>query len=343
MNIIEIYNLGLWFKEHGEIAEQFYRSLSSEQIRQLRSFDDDGQNTFFKPLEKIPTEKLSLQQIEILKTLDVYRFVGFEGSKLIKETISLNSNNVGGLSSHFGRHADSLRQAHQKLYSLYKSIDELGLQTDLLGASNKKPTVRVIFKSNSSINNIKDWKDQSKLWHDTIRGITLSIDEAPEEVKVIGASTGSLILILTGTAVFTGLLASIMKDITSVAKNTIAVKIAWEDYKQKAMVTDEMKSQHNTLIENQEKEGKKKVIEGIIEQLPQDINGEQKNALENSIDNIFEFTENGGDLDFVGALTNDPENGELDKKFNDARNSIKEFQKERNTMLLLENPVGGEK
>jgi hypothetical protein len=203
-------------------------------------------------------------------------------------------------------------------------LSETSLQADADHA-----TIRIIFKSDASMNNVKDWKDYSKDWHDIIRGVAMSVGETPEDVKVVGASKGSLVMVLAGTATVTTLLAVIAKNLTGISKNVISAKIAWEEYKQKAIVTQTMEREHKKALKDQRDEGLRLAKAAALAALPAPVAGDAQNALESAVDKILGFAEKGGEMDFVAPSKNDEEEeNELMEAFATTRAAIAEFQEE---------------
>src|SRR5690606_37578263 len=111
----------------------------------------------------------------------------------------------------------------------------LGIASESLDEKEGYVTVRVGFKNDASIRNVKDWKTSAEDWYQIVRGLALVCGEAPEDTKVVGASTGSVILILSATYTFSKLLATISKHITGIAKDVIGVRVALEDLRGKKL------------------------------------------------------------------------------------------------------------
>jgi len=136
----------------------------------------------------------------------------------------------------------------------------------------------------------------------------MAANEAPENTKITGASTGSIILILVGTVTVTMLLAMISKNVAAVAKNGIDLVNQIEDLRNKKMLNAIIENQLREMGEKNKQEAHTEIFTDIQNTLPE-INGEQKTALELAIRKLLAFNEKGGDVDFVA-----PEIGEEDEE-----------------------------
>lgn len=168
----------------------------------------------------------------------------------------------------------------------------------------------------------------------------MAAGEPPEATRVVGASTGSVILILAGTVTVTTILALISKNIASVAKDAIGIANQIEDLRGKKLLNDTIEQE----LIKQETERKKEALEKIIDLVKgkvQALDGEKTNALESSVKKLLNFTEKGGNLDFVVPDSEEPSddgsaNDDQLKSLAEARDAVREYQAEREHIKLLE-------
>lgn len=347
MEVIELYRLSEWFEGQYSNLQEKYTQLArvlkhnSTQTQQQPVEDLLKDLTHF--LKRMPVEALSLQQLALLEKLGVEHLVGVKGARFVEESVKTTSYDPATAEIAIRTASDVLNQAAQRFSDYGTSIKQFGLAETSLQADTNHATIRIVFKSGASMNNVKDWKDYSKEWHDILRGVAMSAGETPEDVKVVGASNGSLIMVLAGTATVTTLLAVIAKNLTGISKNVISTKIAWEEYKQKAVVTETMEREHQKALKDQTDRGLRLAKEAAIEALPAPIDGDAKNNLESAVEKILGFATKGGEIDFVAPLESDEEeDNELMDAFASTRTAIAEFQEERQSVLLLENRVDEE-
>jgi len=332
MDVIELYRLSEWFEEQyselGGKYTQLAKVLKHNSTQPLQQPVEELLTDLTHFLRHMPVETLSLQQLALLEKIGIEHLIGAKGARFAEDAVKTTSYDPATAEVDIRTANDMLGQAAGHLSHYGTSIKQFGLSENSLQADADHATIRIIFKSDASMNNVKDWRDYSKDWHDIIRGVAMSVGETPEDVKVVGASKGSLVMVLAGTATVTTLLAVIAKNLTGISKNVISAKIAWEEYKQKAIVTQTMD---------------RLAKEAALAALPAPVAGDAQNALESAVDKILGFAEKGGEMDFVAPSENDEdEENELMEAFATTRAAIAEFQEERQSVLLLENKVGGD-
>jgi len=165
----------------------------------------------------------------------------------------------------------------------------------------------------------------------------MCVGESPNDTQVIGATNGSIILVLAGTATFVGLLALITKHLANVAKEGLVISNAIEDLRHKRilnrLVEDNLREQANQIKEN----GVKLIVDEAKKSLPEKINGEKEAALTKAVQKYLRFNELGGDVDFVSpAETEDPDDLVLDgAEIAHIRETIAQVRQIREDIKLL--------
>ena len=176
---------------------------------------------------------------------------------------------------------------------------------------------------------------------DIIRGIAMVAGEAPENTKVIGASTGSIILVLAATSTLTGLLALISKHVISVAKDVVEIRNQIEDLRAKKMLNVVMQNELQKMERDKKSNALAEVVSAIKAKMP-DLDGGQITALEASVKKLLTFNEKGGNVDFVAPQIDEEKFDDLHENedgvhdFRDARALIHDYQKVREQIKMLE-------
>lgn len=226
------------------------------------------------------------------------------------------------------------------------SLNQYDTLTEAATPIDGKITIRIQFKEDASIEDVVQWKKWSNEWHDIVRGISLSIGEAPEDTKVIGAGKGSLVMILSGTVAFTGALALITKHLTSIIKNVLQIANTIEDLRHKKFLNNTIENNLKKQSEKTKTDGVKIILAEVNKALPKALDGEQKQALENSIKKYLKFSDLGGDVDFVSppeTHEEDEENAGDDavsaEEITNIRNIIHEVRSLRDEVKLLTHQV----
>ncbi|MBU0825197.1 MAG: hypothetical protein KKA44_16270 [Alphaproteobacteria bacterium] len=348
MNINELKALSDWFHEHFSEVQKLYGKLLQpiqHNANQAGKQPLESQlNELIGYLEQMKFDDLSLQQINLLDDLGVSEYIGPQGARFVEGTIRTSEYDPSTAATRINDAINSITQAHDGFQAYRNSLSSLGIgesdddESDFI-------TIRIGFQNNASINNVTDLKNYSKDWYDIIRGIALAANEAPESTKVVGASTGSIILILAGTASVTAILALISKNIASVTKDIIGIAHQIEDLRGKKLLSSVIEKELKKLEGEKKKSAEEEIINLVSKKIP-GIDGEKITALSGSIRKLLTFNEKGGNVDFVAPEANYEivdENGIADNPIGTlaaAREAIHEYQEIREQIKLLTDQTG---
>ncbi len=349
MNITELFNLSEWYKSYFPKLLQNYNALHSVISNNAQQPNQQPIAEYLKNLQtflaSMDTAQLSLQQVKVLQELKVFELIGQEGVLFVEKTVRTNSYDPATSSAKLSAAIQNISSANERLTAYVNAINGMALEPRIVDEHEGRIIVRVGFKKDASINNVTDWKDSSKDWYDIIRGLALAARESPEDTKIVGATNGSIILVLAASALVTGLLAKIITHATKVSLDVITIQSAVEDLRQKRILTKTMENEFNKQEKSIRENGTKTIQAEVRKQLPNGTDGEVMNALDSSITKLLEFGEKGGDVDFV-APPEDEIEGEVDsvatadpllEEFKKARAAIQEYQYQRENLKLLEN------
>lgn len=285
-------------------------------------------------------DELSLEQLKVLNSLEVDAFMGREGAEYVETTVRTSNYDPATAVQRLTAAGKSIGNTRSLLAAYAEAVNNLGFGADDAEAEDGLITIRIGFRSDVAINNVTDWKDSAKDWYDIIRGLSMACEEKPEDVKVIGAETGSIILIMAGTAAFTALLATITKHITTAAKDVISVRVEVENLRQKQMLTKGMEAELRKL-EKEKADGAIATIEQLLEGKIKGKDGDVSVALASSIKKLLTFSEKGGTVDFVSPEEVEESEGDdavdagVRSALIEARSAIREYQGERESLKLL--------
>lgn len=244
MNIFELYDLATWFKTYLKPMRTAYTELQSATSNNASQPTKVPIEAPLSALVQFLTEmdigQLSLQQIELLRDLKVQELVGPEGARWIGSIVRAEAYDPATTNQNVTDAIETINAAGQKLSAYTGAIDQLGLERGKISDEDGRITVRIGFRNDASIRNVKDWKASADDWYQIVRGLAMMSGEAPEDTKVIGASTGSIILVLSATYALSKLLANIAKQITGTAKDVLSLQIELENLRQKRILTKAM-------------------------------------------------------------------------------------------------------
>ena len=345
MNVQELSRLAGWFAEEYPALNNLYTALVSPLQHNANQSSkqplESQMEALIAYLRAMKFDALSIQQLNLLSKLGVDQFIGQKGADYVSSSIKTSEYDPVTAGRKIEEAINLINRTQSSLEAYRNSIKALGVEGKDLDGDLDHILIRIGFQNDAAINHVVDWKNYSRDWYDIIRGIALSIGEAPEETKVVGASNGSIILVLSGTLLLTTILAKFSKQISGIAKDTISVMTEIETLRQKKLLTKTMESELRKIEKDRRDEGIQALLDDTKKLLPPEADGEASNALENSIKKLLTFNEKGGNVDFVApdVSESDDDDAEDQSAMNDAlaaaREAIQEYQTEREAVKLL--------
>lgn len=347
MNVGELLYLSRWYTDNfGQINSLYNDVISPIQHNASQSNKipvEEQLEKLLSYLKNMSFDDLSIQQLKTLYDLDVEDLLGPTGADFVASVIRVIDYDPQTAVNRLNEALGKLNEANSGFNSYISATKSLGLDRpdDFLGGD--LITVRVGFQDKAAIGNLADWKNSAKDWYDIIRGVAMAAGEAPEDTKVVGATSGSIILVLTATATVTGLLALISKTVTAVAKDVIGILSQIEDLRSKRYLNDVLETELKKLAKERQDNALIEISAAVEGKLP-NLAGDEKNALTLSIKKLLKFNEQGGRLDFVAPEPHDAQddvegNEHTRTAFDEVRAAIKAYQSVREEVKLLENGV----
>jgi len=150
-----------------------------------------------------------MEQKDFLNKIQIWRNIGDIGIEEINDLIVNNPVDLATLALKILEKINELKKGIDRINKIHSAIHDLNIEEKF--ESENEVIVRVRFTGDASINNIEDSKDWMKKWYIIGEGIARASSCTTHDIKVIGASTGSLILILQTIHEFADTLISIMK------------------------------------------------------------------------------------------------------------------------------------
>jgi len=346
MNVDELYRLATWYNNQFVELNRLYRALLEPINHNANQPDKRPVESELNALTEFLTgqhfDELSIEQLKMLSSLGVDAYLGAEGAAYVDASVRTSNYDPATAVQRLNQATQSINDTRGKLAAYLEAVNGLDFGPDDVVAEGGLITIRVGFQNDVAINNVTDWKDTAKEWYDIIRGLSMACEERPEDVKVIGAATGSIILIMAGTAAFTALLAQISKHIAAAAKDVISVRMEVENLRQKKLLTKGMEVELKK-IEKEKTDNAVTAIEQLLEGRVKGQNGDVSVALTASIKKLLTFSEKGGTVDFVAPDVDETEgedgdgaqDGSLKAALIEAKAAIREYQGERESLKLL--------
>ncbi|MFW8602453.1 hypothetical protein ACOHYD_13350 [Desulfobacterota bacterium M19] len=338
MNVSELYELTHWVTDKIVSTQipQKYQALQQilqqhTQPNQQKTSFESQKNDLIETITHVPLRELTKDQLLFLRELGIAQAVGSEGAEIIEDILYKNVIDVANS-------AQKLQEIYQKISQGIQKSDQI--KTGLTGCvyeetyeAEDEVLMRVSFTGNAALSNVIDFKNWGNIWFEIGRGVAMAHDLSPEDVKIVGATKGSIIIELA-------VIASIATTTSGIILSALKVAEKVLDIRKKAEEIRGLKLKNKKLATDIEKEAEKEKTAGIesisaeiIKQLKikKDGEGDKVTALDKAVKNLVNFIESGGEVDFII-----PEEQNEIPKYGDLRVTFQEIRQLENKIKLLE-------
>lgn len=304
MEVAEIFELVDWYKSNGPQVGKQYQSLQSvlhhnatqNQKQPVREQLDD----LVEGLHALPMTELNLQQVAQLDKIGVGQFLGVRGAEFVKRVVTASGYDPATSASEMKTAADKVTSANKTLENLATALWAAGFVFDLTEdeAGEDTAIARIQFRQDASIGNIADMKKWSADWNDIARGIGHLVNETPQDMKVVGASKGSIIVWISGSMGLISAFAFMSKKVSAIVLDALRVQNAIEDLRHKRISNELIERSMREDLQNREKQ----LVDDIIAGLKDRVGGveEERDAhLMTAVRKYVEFSKKGGEMDYL--------------------------------------------
>lgn len=345
MNVSELHKLTVWVSEEIETTQipqlynALYQVLSQNSTQASKLPLEPQKESLIVALKNVNLERLTRDQITFLRELGIAEYVSEEGISNIEDILYKNSLDVATAAQRF-------QEIHQKTSEGLAKSNQI--KTGLINVSisedyeiDNHVLMRVTFTGDAKMGNIIDLKDWGKIWFDIGRGITLAHDVTPEDIKIVGASRGSIVIEFAVLAPIAGTFGAIIFWALTVAEKVLGLKKTAEEIRGMRLTNNIKALELAQSIEDTAEAEKTAGIEEISIQITKQLKiktkseGDKVNALNTAIKNLVNFIQKGGEVDFVVPETEAGAANE-DANMKELRNKVQEIRKLEEKIALLE-------
>ena len=191
------------------------------------------------------------------------------------------------------------------------------------------------FAGKAGLRNLSEFKEWGKTWYEIGRGIAMAHGKAPEVVKVVGAASGSIVLVLSTAALIAHTTSFVILRGLAIAERILDLKMKAEDLRSMKLKNDKLADELLQAAQDEKTAGIEQIAHDAAKQLKltKGKNGEEIAALTKSIEQLLNFVENGGEVDFVLP---EPEGEGAE----DSNKELKELRVTYAEIRLLESKLG---
>lgn len=339
MQIQELLSLSYWIDEQiikTQVVSKYQKLLAvlqqnvNARNNQPRQGFKTQTDTLVETIRAITTSGLTNEQERMLEKLNILQNIGLAGVEQLENILFRNSLDIATA-------AKEVSIIHQKMTAAVASSNQIKASLEpLLEVAEEDNdeeihdvVMRVHFQNDVSLENISDFKKWGSTWFEIGRGIAMAHDHAPEDIKVIGAQKGSIIIELAVVTAIATTASTIILSALKVADRVLTIRKKAEEIRSLKLNNKKLEADLEKEADKEKKEGLDSITKEISVSLKIDQNGdgEKVKALEKSVKNLIDFVENGGEVDFFAdEQETEEENAEIEQlKVNFAE--IKQLEK----------------
>lgn len=306
MQIEELHELTRWIDREitGKDIIQKFQSLhgvldNNIQPNQKQPFDEQRAE-LVEAIGDIELSELSWGQLEILEVIGIGKNVGSAGVQKIEDVLFRNAIDIAHAAEEIKKMIDDINRGQQWSNKIQEPLAEI-VDEEAVEQGEHDVLVRVHFQGDAALENLTEFKDWGKAWYDIGRGIAMANNAAPEDVRVVGASKGSIIITLLAGFAIVKTVSSVILEALKVADKALDIRKKAEEIKALQLQNDAAEKALLKEADDAKTQGIDQIIQAQIAELGINAKseGDKVTALEGSIRKLVDFTERGGQLDFV--------------------------------------------
>lgn len=340
MNVSELYDLTKWISIEIEQAQVLQKFQALQTIIQQHAQPNQQRQPFeaqkeelFETLRKVPLNHLTRDQIEFLSHLGIAEYVGKNGIDVVEEILYKNVIDVATSATKLQKIIQKISQGIQKSNQIKKGLSDCVFEE--VYESENEVLMRVSFTGHAPMENVTDFKSWGNIWYDIGRGIAMANNASPEEVKIVGATKGSIVIELAVIAKIAATASGIILAALKVAEKVLDIRKKAEELKGMKLMNAKLAKDLEKEAENEKKAGIEKITINISNELKlkKDGEGDKVKALDTAVKNLVDFVEKGGIVDFIAP---DNEESEDNKETENLRMAFQEIRQLEDKLKLLE-------
>ena len=305
MNVTELYHLTEWINSEisGQRILKLYTTLhtlleQNTQANQQKQPFDEQKNAVIAALRKIPLNQLTMAQVNFLHKLQIGPYVGMEGISHLENILVTNPIDPATAASNVQTIVTAINQGIEKATTIKKGLEGCVEKREL---PSDEVLIRVNFSNDASMANITDLKDWGSIWHSIGRGIAIIHDIPPEDIRIIGASNGSILLDLGVSYIIAETVSKIMNKALDIAERIIQIRGEAEKVRTLRLSNNKIATQIDAEAKKVNDEGVDKLTTEIFSQLgaSKTPDGDKKTAFNKAVKHLIDFLSKGGEIDCV--------------------------------------------
>lgn len=345
MDAIELLQLTSWIDREivaREILNRYSDLLSVIQSnvqpnRQRQPFESQKE-TLFQVLRAVKLDELTQEQKKFLENLRILPYIGQRGVVHLEEIFYKNNLDLATVAERLQQIQNAINNGVAKSNQIK---DGLTGYVTLPESHYEHVLLRVYFQNDASINNISDLKDWAGIWYNISRGITMIHGGSPEDVKLVGASKGSVIVELAVTYAIAKSISEIMLKALELADRVLELKKKSAELRLLKLSSDNAAKFIDEEAKAVKENGVERIAQDIVLKVKIDPNkhGDQVKALNTAVKGLVDFLQKGGEVDYQirdGSTAETDEANENAKDIAQLRKAITDIRALESKLKVIE-------
>lgn len=256
-------------------------------------------------LRQVPIDDLTIAQLRFLADIEVASYIGEAGATKIEDLLNRSPIDPVAATNGVQEIINALGRAVERIGKLSSGLEGVVSKTAPL---DDQAIVRVTFAHAAAMNNVVDMKKWGETWHDIARGISMARGAPPEDVRIVGASQGSIVIDLGVSLGIAKLFASIVNQALQSTNTLQDIRLKEEQIRDLRLKNEAaetaLEQARRQMLDAAEKEKAaivEMIVDGVVkhEDSAGNNSGENENALKKSVRLLVDFLDRGGNLDIV--------------------------------------------
>lgn len=342
MNVSELYKVTKWISQEIESTQipQLYSSLQQVLLQNSQQASkqpiESQKDSLIRALSIVNLSILTKDQLSFLSGLGIADAIGEVGINNIEDILYKNVIDIPTAAQKIQEIFAKVSEGLAKSNQIKTGLSNLGIAEEY--ELENEVLMRVTFTGQAKMGNVKDFKTWGNIWFDIGRGLAMAHDATPEDIKIVGATKGSIVIELAILAVIAKTASEIILEALKVAEKVLDIRKKAEEIRGMKLGNDKIANQLDEAAEDEKTKGITQITNNISLQLKIEGKGEgdKVKALDLAIKNLVNFISQGGEVDFVlpETVTNEDDESQINK---DLRVAFQEIRKLENKIALLEN------
>jgi hypothetical protein len=305
MNVAELFALTHWINEEIKGKQILERYQSLQNILQANTNPNRTQQPFeaetkelLAAVSAVALESLSAEQVDFLRRIGIGDYVGPEAVQKIEDILFRNALDSATAAQKLGEMVDQITQGIQKSDHLAENLTGIVPPEPRLAG---RVLVRVTFVKEAAITNVVDLRNWSDVWYDIGRGVAMINDAPPEDIHVVGAGTGSVIIELAVAYGVAKVIAAVILQALTVAEKVVDIRKKAEEIKNLKLSNAKIATELKDSAEAEKKKGIEAITEDVsgLKRKKDGVEGDKVVAFERAVTKLVDFLEKGGEVDCV--------------------------------------------